>query len=153
MDIRITSFGHLHGPRPADAHIVLDLRQHFRDPHFDPILRTLTACDRRVIRVVKRTPGIEQLLAATVAQAQAYARGPGVGQHPLHIAVGCAGGRHRGVDRTTRGHTWRERIVADQSVVVCRQRRSIHRSQTSGHGHRDEVRSGRQAPQQHRRCS
>ncbi|MGW2826362.1 RapZ C-terminal domain-containing protein [Streptomyces sp. NPDC001443] len=95
MDIRITSFGHLHGPRPADAHIVLDLRQHFRDPHFDPSLRTLTARHRKVIRAVKRTPGIEQLLAATVAQAQAYARGPAAGQHPLYIAVGCAGGRHR----------------------------------------------------------
>jgi UPF0042 nucleotide-binding protein len=94
MDIRITSFGHLHGPAPAGAHITLDLR-HFRDPHIDPSLRALTARDRRVIRAVKRTPGIEQLLAATVAQAQAYARGPGAGQHPLHIAVGCAGGRHR----------------------------------------------------------
>lgn len=95
MDIRITSFGHLHGPRPADAHIVLDLRQHFRDPHFDPSLRTLNARHPKVIRAVKHTPGIEQLLAATVAQAQAYARGPAAGQHPLHIAVGCAGGRHR----------------------------------------------------------
>jgi UPF0042 nucleotide-binding protein len=95
MDIRIISFGHLYGPRPADAHIVLDLRQHFRDPHWDTNLRTLTARDRKVIRAVKRTPGIEQLLAATVAQAQAYARGPAAGQHPLHIAVGCAGGRHR----------------------------------------------------------
>jgi UPF0042 nucleotide-binding protein len=94
MDIRITSFGHLHGPAPAGAHITLDLR-HFRDPHVDPSLRALTARDRRVIRAVKRTPGIEQLLAATVAQAQAYARGPGAGTHPLHIAVGCAGGRHR----------------------------------------------------------
>ncbi|MDQ0904153.1 RNase adaptor protein for sRNA GlmZ degradation [Streptomyces canus] len=94
MDIRITSFGHLHGPAPVGAHITLDLR-HFRDPHFDPSLRTLTARDRRVIRAVKRTPGIEQLLAATVAQTQAYARSPGAGQHPLHVAVGCAGGRHR----------------------------------------------------------
>ncbi|WP_435613577.1 RapZ C-terminal domain-containing protein [Streptomyces sp. bgisy159] len=95
MDIRITSFGHLHGPRPDDVHIVLDLRQHFRDPHWDTSLRPLTARDRKVIRAVKRTPGIEQLLAATVAQAQAYARGPGADQQPLHIAVGCAGGRHR----------------------------------------------------------
>ncbi|MBC9730979.1 RNase adapter RapZ [Streptomyces sp. TRM68367] len=93
MDIRITSFGHLHGPAPVGAHITLDLRR-FRDPHLDPSLRTLTARDRKVIRAVKRTPGIEQLLAATVAQAQAYARGPGAGQHPLHIAVGCAGERH-----------------------------------------------------------
>jgi Predicted P-loop-containing kinase len=96
MDIRITSFGHRHGPAPAGAHITLDLR-HFRDPHVDPGLSALTARDRRGIRAVKRTPGIEQLLAATVAQAQAYARGPGAGAHPLHIAVGCAGRRRAGV--------------------------------------------------------
>ncbi|MEV6533675.1 RNase adapter RapZ [Streptomyces sp. NPDC051639] len=95
MDIRITSFGHLHGPRPDDAHIVLDLRRHFRDPHWDRELRQLTARDRRVIRAVLGTPGIRQLLAATVAQAQAYACGPSAGQHTLSIAVGCSGGRHR----------------------------------------------------------
>lgn len=95
MDIHITSFGHLHGPAPADAHIKLDLRKHFRDPHFDPTLRTLTAHHRKVVRAVRRTPGIRQLLAATVAQVRSFARGPGAGQHPLHIAVGCAGGRHR----------------------------------------------------------
>ncbi|MGR3935205.1 RapZ C-terminal domain-containing protein [Streptomyces sp. BRA346] len=94
MDIRITSFGHLHGPAPTDAHITLDL-PHFRDPQVDPSLRTLTARDRRVIRAVRRTPGIRQLLAATVAQAQSYARGPSAAQHSLHIAVGSAGGRHR----------------------------------------------------------
>ncbi|MFF9854248.1 RapZ C-terminal domain-containing protein [Streptomyces litmocidini] len=95
MDILITSFGHLHGPRPDDAHIVLDLRHHFRDPHWNRDLRELTARDHRVIRAVRRTPGIRQLLAATVAQAQAYAAGPSASEHALHIAVGCAGGRHR----------------------------------------------------------
>jgi hypothetical protein len=79
-------------------------------PHEDPRLRTLTARDRLVLQAVRRTPGIRQLLAATVAQAQAYARGPGAGEHPLDIAVGCAGGRHRGVDRTTARHAGRERI-------------------------------------------
>ncbi|MEU6621914.1 RNase adapter RapZ [Streptomyces litmocidini] len=95
MDILITSFGHLHGPRPDDAHIVLDLRFHFRDPHWNKDLRELTARDRRVIKAVRRTPGIRPLLTATVAQAQAYALGPSADQHTLHIAVGCAGGRHR----------------------------------------------------------
>ncbi|RNG11790.1 RapZ C-terminal domain-containing protein [Streptomyces botrytidirepellens] len=95
MDIRITSFGHLHEPAPTDAHITLDLHRHFRDPHVDPNLRTLTARDRRAIRAVKHTPGIQQLLAATLTQAQAYARSPGAGAHPLHIAIGCADGRHR----------------------------------------------------------
>ncbi|MGY3341038.1 RNase adaptor protein for sRNA GlmZ degradation [Streptomyces filamentosus] len=95
MHILITSFGHLHGPRPADAHIVLDLRHHYRDPHASKDLRELTAHHRRVIKAVRRTPGIRPLITATVAQAQAYAAGPSAHQHTLHIAVGCAGGRHR----------------------------------------------------------
>ncbi|MET8411097.1 RNase adapter RapZ [Streptomyces sp. NPDC005195] len=123
MDIRITSFGHLHGPRPDDAHIVLDLRQHFRDPHWDKGLRELTARNRRVIRAVLGTPGIRQLLAATVAQAQAYARGPGGDGHPLSIAVGCAGGRHRaGV--TAHALARRLRRRGHQVVLV---HRDLHR--------------------------
>ncbi|MFD6149477.1 ATPase [Streptomyces sp. NPDC060243] len=94
MQITVTSFGHLHGPHP-EAHILLDLRNHFRDPHVNPALRALTAEDRVVRRAVLRTPGIRPLLAATVAQAFAYAAGPSADKHPLHIAVGCAGGRHR----------------------------------------------------------
>lgn len=93
MDMRITSFGYLHGPAPADAHIQLDLHQHFGAPHRDPSLRDLTVGHHKVIRAVRNTPGIRQLLAATVAQAQSYARGRGA-KHPLHIAVGRAEGRH-----------------------------------------------------------
>ncbi|MFF4179475.1 ATPase [Streptomyces sp. NPDC001750] len=110
MRITITSFGHLHGPRPADAHITLDLREHFRDPHWDTTLRELTAHDHQVIRAVLRTPGIRPMIAATVAQAQAYASGPSAAEHPLHIAVGCAGGRHRaGVTARLLAHRLRRR--------------------------------------------
>ncbi|MDT0412749.1 MULTISPECIES: RapZ C-terminal domain-containing protein [Streptomyces] len=94
MKITVTSFGYLHGEPPA-AHLTMDLRHHFRDPHVDPSLRALTAEDRAVRRAVLRTPGIRPLLAATVAQALAYAAGPSAAQHSLRIAVGCAGGRHR----------------------------------------------------------
>ncbi|QIY66467.1 RNase adapter RapZ [Streptomyces sp. RPA4-2] len=68
--------------------------EHFRGPYWDRGLRELTARDRRVIRAVLGTPGIRQLLAATITQAHAYTRSPGAGQHTLSIAVGCAGGRH-----------------------------------------------------------
>ncbi|WP_199552634.1 RNase adapter RapZ [Streptomyces sp. N35] len=95
MNIVITSFGHLHGPIPDGAHIVVDLRFHFRDPHWDTRLRPLTAYDRRVIRAVRRTPGIRRLVRATARQANAYAHGPSATQHELLIVVGCAGGRHR----------------------------------------------------------
>lgn len=90
--IRIVSFGYGHNPAP-EAHLTLDLRVHFRDPHVSPELRYLTANDRPVRRAVLNTPGIRPLLAATVRAAQAYADGPS-GDH-ITIATGCVGGRHR----------------------------------------------------------
>lgn len=87
----ITSFGYLHGPPPA-AHITLDLRDHFRDPHVSPELRYLTARDEPVRRAVLATPGIPHLVDAAVSAVTAYRAGPSAG--PVTVAVGCAG-RHR----------------------------------------------------------
>ncbi|MFF2852643.1 ATPase [Streptomyces sp. NPDC058001] len=86
------SFGFLHGPAP-EAQVVLDLREHFRDPHVDPAVRELTAADRAIRRAVLGTPGVRLLLAATVRQVAAFAAGPSGG--PIAVAAGCAGGRHR----------------------------------------------------------
>ncbi|MFJ3635883.1 ATPase [Streptomyces sp. NPDC090112] len=93
--VTITSFGYGHQPggiAPA-AHITLDLRVHFRDPHVDPAMRELTGRDQAVTTAVLSTPGIPALIAATVAAARAFLGGPSAG--PLHIAAGCIGGRHR----------------------------------------------------------
>ncbi|HMG65622.1 MAG TPA: RNase adapter RapZ, partial [Streptosporangiaceae bacterium] len=92
MSVHITSFGYLHGGPPA-AHIVLDLRHHFRDPHVSPELRELTARDGAVAAAVLTTPGINHLISATADLVQAYLAGPGAGS--VTVAVGCAGGRHR----------------------------------------------------------
>ncbi|MFF7634256.1 ATPase [Kitasatospora sp. NPDC008050] len=91
--IRIISFGFLHGPAPEGAHLVLDLREHFRDPHVDPRLRYLTAHDEPVRRAVLTTPGINLLIKATSWTVEAFDLDPSHG--PVLIAVGCAGGRHR----------------------------------------------------------
>ncbi|MEU5069119.1 RNase adapter RapZ [Streptomyces virginiae] len=93
--VTITSFGYGHQPdeRAPDAHLTLDLRQHFRDPHVDPAMRELTGRDQEVITMVLSTPGIPALIAATVAAARAFCSGPTAG--PLHIAAGCVGGWHR----------------------------------------------------------
>jgi RNase adaptor protein for sRNA GlmZ degradation len=91
-DVTITSFGYLHGAAPA-AHITLDLRAHFRDPHVSPELRYLTVRDLPVRRAVLGTPGIPQLVDAAAAAVAAYLAGPSAG--PVAVAVGCAGGRHR----------------------------------------------------------
>lgn len=90
--IEIVSFGYGHSA-PPEAHVVLDLRQHFRDPHVSPTLRYLTAEDRQVRRTVLRTAGIRPLLRATVHQVRAFEAGPSGGT--IVVAVGCVGGRHR----------------------------------------------------------
>jgi RNase adaptor protein for sRNA GlmZ degradation len=90
--ITITSFGYLHGD-PPDAHLIVDLREHFRDPHVSPELRYLTASDAEVRHAVMTTPGIRDLVAALALAVDAYQAGPSAGD--TAIAVGCAGGRHR----------------------------------------------------------
>jgi RNase adaptor protein for sRNA GlmZ degradation len=90
--VRIISFGYGHAGAP-DAHLTLDLRHHFLDPHVRPAMRELTAADRLVRRTVLRTPGIKALLTATVRAVQAYDSGPSA--RDTVVAVGCVGGRHR----------------------------------------------------------
>jgi RNase adaptor protein for sRNA GlmZ degradation len=90
--IVITTFGYLHDA-PPPAHITLDLRVHFKDPHVAPELRYLTAHDEAVRAAVLTTPGISALVNATVNMALAYLAGPSA--DTVTVAVGCAGGRHR----------------------------------------------------------
>ncbi|MEV7934924.1 RNase adapter RapZ [Kitasatospora sp. NPDC088264] len=91
-EIQVVSFGYLHGA-PPEAHLTLDLRRHFRDPHVDPALRHQTAHDLPVRRAVLATPGIRELIASAALVADSFDAGPS--EAPLTIAVGCAGGRHR----------------------------------------------------------
>jgi UPF0042 nucleotide-binding protein len=115
--VQIISFGYLHEPAP-EADVTVDLRRAFRDPHVDPALRQLTGRDRAIQRTVLRTPGIRQLLRATVQQVAAYSLGPSVDR--IVIGSGCAGGRHRSV------------VVADQLA-----RRLRRRGHTVAVTHRD----------------
>ncbi|MGW3179672.1 RapZ C-terminal domain-containing protein [Kitasatospora sp. NPDC001119] len=91
-EINVVSFGYLHGD-PPEAHLTLDLRRHFRDPHVDPALRHQTAHDLPVRRAVLATPGIPELIAAAALLVDSFDAGPSWA--PLTVAVGCAGGRHR----------------------------------------------------------
>ncbi|MEU5399743.1 RNase adapter RapZ [Streptomyces sp. NPDC005963] len=90
--VEIVSFGYLHDAPPA-AHLTVDLRTHFRDPHVSPELRTMTAADEPVRHAVLNTPGIVDLVEATARAVLAFASGPGGGV--VTVAAGCAGGRHR----------------------------------------------------------
>ncbi|WBO64470.1 RapZ C-terminal domain-containing protein [Streptomyces camelliae] len=91
-DVEIVSFGYLHDAPPS-AHLTIDLRHHFRDPHVAPELRYLTAMDAPVRAAVLSTPGINELVEATAAAVTAFASGPSAGV--VTVADGCAGGRHR----------------------------------------------------------
>jgi UPF0042 nucleotide-binding protein len=90
--VTVTSFGYLHGA-PPEAHLTIDLRHHFRDPHVSPELRHLTAHDQEVRQAVYGTPGIPALIEALSDAVVAFLHGPSSG--PVQVAVGCAGGRHR----------------------------------------------------------
>lgn len=90
--VEIISFGYLHNA-PPPAHLTLDLRHHFRDPHVSPELRHMTAADPAVRTAVYGTPGITALINAVSAAVAAFAAGPSAG--PVTVAAGCAGGRHR----------------------------------------------------------
>ncbi|WP_373315966.1 RapZ C-terminal domain-containing protein [Streptomyces canarius] len=82
-------------PLPRPARLSTDLRQ-------------LTAHDQASRDTVMDTPGVREVLAATALQVQGYLAGPRAA--PLTLMMQCAGGRHRVVDRTTRGHAGRVRI-------------------------------------------
>ncbi|MEU2713854.1 RNase adapter RapZ [Streptomyces sp. NPDC007205] len=90
--VEIVSFGYLHDAPPA-AHLTIDLRHHFRDPHVSPELRYMTADDQPVRAAVLGTPGVAALVLATASAVDALASGPSAGA--IAVADGCAGGRHR----------------------------------------------------------
>jgi hypothetical protein len=99
-DVTIVSVGRLHDDKDSayatvlqNATIALDLRRHFRDPHIRADLRELTAHDQAVRDTVINTPGIRQVLAATVLQIDGYLAGPTAA--PMTVVTQCAGGRHR----------------------------------------------------------
>ncbi|MFD4260731.1 hypothetical protein ACFWR9_24690 [Streptomyces sp. NPDC058534] len=93
--IRLTSFGYLHLPTSPDgvpvppaADRIEDVRDRLRDPAAASDILDLDGLDPRVQDVVLNTPGARELLANLADYANLPAG-------PHHIAIGCAGGRHR----------------------------------------------------------
>ncbi|MEW1724385.1 RNase adapter RapZ [Streptomyces sp. NPDC093109] len=116
VNVEIVSFGYLHdGPPPA--HLTIDLRAHFRDPHVSPELRYMTAADEPVRTAVLGTPGITDLIEATARAVAAFASGPSAGT--VIVADGCAGGRHRA---PTFAGALAERLRQDGYTVAVRHR-------------------------------
>jgi len=96
VEVLITSFGHLHSD-PPKADLLVDVRDHLRDPHIDAAFRALTGHNTAVVERVLATSGADALIEGLVATAAALlptARRTG---RLVRVAVGCAGGRHRSV--------------------------------------------------------
>jgi hypothetical protein len=95
-DVEIVSFGFLHGEPPA-AHLVLDLREHFRDPHVNCESVEMTTGEEALLQGVLDTEGVADLLRAAESVLRAFRTGPSAADcGPPRIAVGCARGRRRG---------------------------------------------------------
>jgi UPF0042 nucleotide-binding protein len=93
----ISSFGYLHPGADvvtATADIVVDLRDHFRDPHIDPALRELNGHDDAVRDKMLTTPGVRVFVRGLGVALQALLA---VSDRTIYVALGCAGGRHRSV--------------------------------------------------------
>ncbi|MFE2879635.1 hypothetical protein ACFXG6_33320 [Streptomyces roseus] len=93
--IRLTSFGYLHlptgpdgAPIPPAADRIEDVRDRLRDPAAARDILDLDGRNPLVQDVVLNTPGARELLANLADYADLPAG-------PSHIAIGCAGGRHR----------------------------------------------------------
>ncbi|MFJ4320640.1 hypothetical protein ACIP46_35960 [Streptomyces lavendulae] len=90
--IRLTSFGYLHlptgpdgSPVPPAADRIEDVRDRLRDPAAARDILDLDGLNPRVQDIVLNTPGARELLD-NLADLPAG---------PSHIAIGCAGGKHR----------------------------------------------------------
>jgi len=99
VQVLVTSFGylHLHGEPPLKADVLMDVRDHLRDPHVDPTFRELTGHDTAVMERVLATPGASELIDALAAAAAALLPGAQQTGRLIRVAIGCAGGRHRSV--------------------------------------------------------
>ncbi|MFD3484924.1 ATPase [Streptomyces sp. NPDC058665] len=61
-----------------------------------PFRHTTKGHHRHAVRTaVRNTPGITDLVAMLTGAVLAYRSGPSAHRHPVTVATGCAGGRHR----------------------------------------------------------
>ena len=96
LTLLFQSFGFKHGV-PLDADLVFDVRC-LPNPHYDPLLRTLTGRDTPVIEFLENTPDAQKMyldiqkfvadwLPCFINDNRSY----------LTVAIGCTGGQHRSV--------------------------------------------------------
>lgn len=100
--ITLMSFGYLHGlPEAADT--VIDTRG-LKNPFYVPELKEKSGLDKEVRDYIFSFPETQIYLDAVTEmlriRLELYKQWDSPLRHPLTIAVGCTGGRHRSVTMT-----------------------------------------------------
>ena len=96
LTISLVSFAFRAG-LPREADMVLDAR-FLRNPHYDPILRSLTGLDEDVAAYIRSDSDFSAFIARTEALLDlVLPRFVTEGKRYVTIAVGCTGGQHRSV--------------------------------------------------------
>jgi UPF0042 nucleotide-binding protein len=91
-----TSFGFKNGI-PLDADFVFDIRS-LPNPHYDPILKTLTGKDVAVQMFLANQPAAIEMLADIQHYIQKWLPSFNADNRSyLTVAIGCTGGQHRSV--------------------------------------------------------
>ncbi len=100
--ITLMSFGYLHG-LPEQADTVIDTRG-LKNPFYIPELKEKSGLDKEVRDYIFGFPETKEYLDAVMEmlriRLQLYAQWNSPLRHPLTVAVGCTGGRHRSVTMT-----------------------------------------------------
>lgn len=105
LNLFVTSFSYGHG-LPREADLVFDAR-FLANPHYDPVLATLTGRDRAVGDYISADPAFGPFLEGLCGLFSALLpRFEVEGKNYLNIAVGCTGGRHRSVFVAERLAAW-----------------------------------------------
>ncbi len=99
-DVEITTYGVLHGERPAIRYghgvVEIDLTTALRNPHQDPAMRYRTGLDQDVYEHVMATDGAAEIVREA-AEAVADWAEAAMGTAPVEVHSYCKGGRHRSV--------------------------------------------------------
>lgn len=96
LSLYFQSFGFKHGI-PPDADFVFDVRC-LPNPHWDPLLRSLTGQDKGVADFLSGLPEVEEYIVDIKMFLRRWIpRFEAEGRSYLTIAVGCTGGQHRSV--------------------------------------------------------
>lgn len=122
ISILFESFGFKQGI-PVDADIVYDIRI-LPNPHWDPLLRSLTGKDKPVVKFLNQQYEVEEMFKDISGYLKKWLpRFENNNRSYITIAIGCTGGQHRSVYMAARLH----QFFSDQYKNVQIRHRELDR--------------------------